>query len=293
MSLPLVLELQIKSILSSLNGDKSDPIQSRTVSGGSINQAAMVSSEHQRIFVKWNHKDRYPGMFETEAKGLTLLGDTGNVFVPQIIEAGEAGDISYLAMEYIEGFSAGSAAQERFGKALAALHKNRNQFFGLDHDNYMGSLIQSNKYHDSCPDFFINERLLPQIHLARNGGDLSSSDIKSFERLFQELPSIIPEEPPALVHGDLWCGNYITTSEDRTYLIDPAVCFAHREVDIAMSKLFGGFDKVFYRAYNEEFPLIKGWENRIDIFQLYPLLIHVNLFGGGYVRSVKSIISRF
>ncbi len=293
MNLPPPLEEKILALLSERTGRKVFAISCHHVSGGSINEAAAVSTGTDRIFVKWNDANRYPGMFQAEARGLMLLKDPGGALVPEVLEVGETGRYAYLALSHIERGYHDEQAAKRFGEMLAALHHNTATSFGLDHNNYMGSLPQRNATHTTWNDFFIHERLLPQLNIARQAGSLSSTDAQAFDRLFQQLPSIIPEEPPTLVHGDLWSGNFIAGTDDRTWLIDPAVAYGHREVDIAMSRLFGGFSASFYQAYLHHFPLAPGWEQRIGIFQLYPLLIHVNLFGGGYIGSVRSILRYF
>lgn len=291
MNLPKPVEENILALISEKTGSRADRLSCRYVSGGSINEAASVQAAGVHLFVKWNDARRYPGMFEAEAQGLRLLKDPGDALVPEVLGTGQAGQYTWLALEYVESVHHGNDAAEMFAEMLASLHRNTALRFGLDHDNYMGSLRQSNKQHDTWTEFFIHERLLPQLIIARNNGSLSAKDEVLFERLVSKLPDIIPEEVPALVHGDLWSGNYIAGTENRTWLIDPAVAYGHREVDIAMSRLFGGFPARFYQAYHNYYPLEKGWQERVEIFQLYPLLIHVNLFGGGYVNSVKTILN--
>ena len=165
--------------------------------------------------------------------------------------------------------------------------------FGLDHDNYIGSLPQSNHQHTSWVEFFIEERLEKQIALAKNSGALNNSTIQQFNNLFKRLKEIIPEEKPSLLHGDLWNGNYMLAADGCACLIDAAVYYDHREMDLAMTRLFGGFPEEFYESYHETFPLSSGFEERVDIHNLYPLLVHVNLFGGSYISQVKSVLSRF
>ena len=291
MNLPKPVEENILALISEKAGFQADGLSCRYVSGGSINDAASVQAGSVHLFVKWNDARRYPGMFEAEAQGLKLLKDPGGALVPEVLGTGQAGQHTWLALEYVDSAPHSGYAAEMFAEMLARLHRNTSLRFGLDHDNYMGSLRQSNRQHDTWNEFFIHERLLPQLIIALNNGSLSAKDEVLFERLFSKLPDIIPEEPPALVHGDLWSGNYIAGKENRTWLIDPAVAYGHREVDITMSRLFGGFPARFYQAYHHYYPLENGWEERIGIFQLYPLLIHVNLFGGGYVNSVKAILN--
>jgi fructosamine-3-kinase len=157
----------------------------------------------------------------------------------------------------------------------------------------MGSLPQSNRMHDTWTEFYVQERLTPQVRIARDQGALTTSDIRAFDRLYTQITEIVPDEPPALVHGDLWSGNYLTGPGNTSWLIDPAVAYNHRETDIAMSLLFGGFSQRFYEAYQHHFSLAPGWQDRVGVFQLYPLLVHVNLFGGGYLRSVREVLNRF
>ncbi|MFO7722469.1 MAG: fructosamine kinase family protein [Bacteroidales bacterium] len=293
MQLPTSIETHLRDLIIEISGKTTVDLRCRPAAGGSINEAAAVSADGLTLFVKWNHAQRYPGMFEAEARGLKLLGEQGGALVPGVLGTGDDAQWSWLILEHIEPGHATTESADRFGAILARLHRNTAPTFGLDHDNYMGSLIQTNTYHSTWHEFYIQQRLLPQVRIARDEGNLSGEDVRAFDTLFGQLQSIFPDEPPALVHGDLWSGNYLTSAENHTYLIDPAVAYGHREVDIAMSRLFGGFPARFYQSYNLHFPMVAGWESRIEIFQLYPLLIHVNLFGGGYVQSVKGILRKF
>ena len=154
-------------------------------------------------------------------------------------------------------------------------------------------MYQQNNSHTNWTDFFIQERLQIQIKLARDHHQIESTTISKFEKLYHRLDDIFPKEQPALLHGDLWSGNFMVDEKGAPVIMDPAVYYGHREMDIAMTKLFGGFDNQFYDAYNAHFQLEKGWKSRIDICNLYPLLVHVNLFGGSYLQQVKNIITKF
>ncbi|MEC7646368.1 MAG: fructosamine kinase family protein, partial [Bacteroidota bacterium] len=180
---------------------------------------------------------------------------------------------------------------ELFGHKLAILHKNHQQKFGLGYDNYIGSLPQRNTFAFESVDFFINARILPQLRILEKR--LSISLYSDFDNLFKWLPNLIPVEKPSLLHGDLWNGNYLVNKNGDPTLIDPSIYYGSREVDIAMTKLFGGFPKEFYISYNLHFPLMDNWEDRIDIWNLYPLLIHANLFGGDYLSQIQAILKRF
>ncbi len=232
-------------------------------------------------------------MFRVEARGLARLRESETIRIPKVLGQGETAEGAFLLLEYLEPGQAGPASWTSFGESLANLHRVSGPHFGLDHDNYIGSLPQSNRQHAAFLPFFIEERIQPQMEHARSQGLLDPKDEGMAGRLYDRLPSLLPEEPPALIHGDLWGGNFLFDQQGEAYLIDPAVCLAHREMDLAMSKLFGGFSPSFYAAYQERYPLQAGWEERVPLFQLYYLLVHVNLFGQGYVGSVRNILRKY
>lgn len=262
------------------------------LSGGSINEVLKLKGEKKNLVLKLNDAQRYPGMFEAEAKGLRLLANPEVIRVPEVIACGELDGQSYLLLEAIETGSRSGELWEQFGKQLAALHLNTNEQFGLDHHNYMGSLTQLNTFEDSWTEFFVLHRLQPQLRMAYDAGFLKSEK-GLFEKLIAKLGDLVPQEKPALIHGDLWGGNYLVDESRRPVLIDPAVHYGHREADISMMHLFGGFASEIFDHYNSVSTLEKGWRQRVDIHNLYPLLVHVNLFGGGYTSQVSSILRRF
>lgn len=263
------------------------------VAGGSINRAFKLQGSRAAYFIKVNSKSRFPGMFEAEALGLELIRKTGAINAPKVLYQDNAGDESFLLLEWIETRRHTPKASETLGRSLALMHKNTALLFGLEHDNYMGSLAQSNKQHHSWTGFFIEERLQPMVRMAVDKQLLNANDAGDFERLYKNLPTLFDEEPPALIHGDLWSGNYLVDVNETPYLVDPAVSYGHREFDIAMTTLFGGFSDAFYRAYQEAFPLTDGWEDRLDLWNLYPLLVHLNLFGAGYLGEVRGCLRRY
>lgn len=286
------MEKQIGEILNEHIGSDVRLNRKQALGGGSINSAFRLRTNCGDYFLKYNDASLYPEMFQKEARGLEILASSQTLRTPYVIAAGNRDGQDYLLLEFLERGKTINSFWQDFGTELAGLHRNSQEVFGLDHDNYMGSLVQSNERRLEFIPFFIDNRLQPQLEIA--SGHRSMRDlIPAFEKLYKRLPDIIPDEAPALVHGDLWSGNFLIGPEGKACLIDPAVCYSHRECDIAMTKLFGGFDPDFYSAYNEAFPLVKGWETRIDIFNLYPLLVHVNLFAGGYVREVESVIRKF
>lgn len=265
------------------------------VGGGSINDAAKVHvKDLGACFLKWNRTADF-SMFQTEVKGLKLLeeADSGLVIPSPIDLAIEPkSNTGYLLMEYLEQGRPKGDGHEYFGRSLAEQHKNINDQHGLDHDNYIGRLPQSNRKRDNWVEFFIEERLVPQFKMARDSGYFSS-DLKTFDKLKERLPELMPQEPAGLLHGDLWGGNYFYTSEGHPAIFDPAVYYGSREIELAFTHMFGGFSGRFYDAYEEKYPLEPGFNDRIDLYNLYPLLVHTNLFGGGYAREVSSIMNRY
>ncbi len=261
--------------------------------GGCINETCVLSTTNGKFFIKYNSATAFPAMFEKEAAGLQILSGTNTIEIPEIISYGESGSNAFLLLQYVESGTPGRNFWNEFGTKLAQLHGNTSAYYGLDHDNYIGSLVQSNDQNPDFFSFFITQRIEPQLKKARNKGAFSISETRYFDSLFKKLPEIIPPEKPALIHGDLWNGNYIITAKGSPCLIDPAVYYGHRESDIAMTRLFGGFHPDFYDAYNQAWPMAEDWQKRVDIFNLYPLLVHVNLFGGSYARQVLQIIRQF
>ncbi|MBC9796180.1 fructosamine kinase family protein [Sinomicrobium weinanense] len=258
------------------------------LSGGDINDVYLLETIAGQFVVKVNSASRYPGMFPAEAEGLAVLGNTGAIHVPAVIAQGEAGKTAYLILEYMEQGIPGPGFWETFGKQLAALHHNTADYFGFKNSNYIGSLPQYNAHCTNAAAFYITQRLQPQFSMAQDKGYRFNT-----EALYKNLETVIPEEQPALVHGDLWSGNYLVSKDGNPCLIDPAVAYAHRETDIAMMHLFGGFPPAMMRAYNETFALNEGWEERLDVWQLYYLLVHLNLFGSGYLQSVERIVRKY
>ncbi|MDN3595256.1 fructosamine kinase family protein [Zunongwangia endophytica] len=259
------------------------------LAGGDINDVFLLNTTEGKKVVKLNSAKRFPGMFEAEMAGMKALKNAEAIDVPKMIDVYTEDEYSCLLMEYRETGSKSSNFWSLFGKQMADLHKNSRSTFGFSEDNYIGSLPQQNKDHENIVDFYINERLQPQFKLAKENG-YGLGDIDKF---CTELFNIIPQEKPALIHGDLWNGNYLVNKDGNPCLIDPAVAYAPREMDLSMMKLFGGFDEDLFNTYFEEYPVEKGFENRIPIWQLYYLLVHLNLFGTGYLGSCKNIVERY
>lgn len=265
------------------------------VTGGDINESYRAQTSHGPVFVKSRpappeplNARPGPGFFEAEARALAMLTAFG-LPTPKVL----AVDASCLVLEWLEPASPTPEAMREAGRQLAALHQQRGPSFGLDHDNFMGAIPQDNRpvEPDTFPHFFRERRLLPFIRLAR----LESRTARRLERL--PLDTLLSPTTPRLVHGDLWSGNlHIATVGPR--FIDPAIAYGHPEQDLAMTRLFGGFSPAFYEGYREACevgasPFDKGLAERLEVLTLYPLLVHVALFGGGYLRQVEAILDRF
>jgi fructosamine-3-kinase len=262
------------------------------VGGGDINEAARVETPDARYFVKWNLHPR-PRMFEAEARGLNLLAAAAALRVPRVIAVLD--QPAALVLEWIDLGSNKTAAAEALGRGLAQQHRSTAQSYGLDHDNYIGSTPQHNAPARSWIEFYRDQRLGAQRDLAQRNGHLRPDRARRLERVMEHLDQWIDDSKaaPALLHGDLWGGNYLIDAQGNPVLIDPAVYYGDREAEIAFTELFGGFGARFYAAYHETWPLDGGYADRRDVYNLYHLLNHLNLFGEGYGGSVDAILQHY
>jgi len=265
----------------------------QSVAGGSINQAYRAEAGGKVFFVKVNDAGPYPEMLDKEARGLEFIGTQSEFRVPRVIKTGIAAESQFLIAEFIKPAPETPGYWEKFGRRLARMHRRSSATFGLEYDNYIGSMVQNNCRADTWAEFFVEQRLQPQLKIARDFGRAGASMVRSFDKLFARAEELFPNEPPSALHGDLWSGNFMTGADGHAVIFDPAVYFGHREMDIAMAQLFGGFDDEFYSGYHSEYPLEKDWNRRAEIANLYPLMVHVNLFGGGYAAQVREVLNRF
>ncbi len=259
------------------------------VSGGDINQAARIETDRAAYFVKWNLRP-LPHLFDVEARGLQLLADAHAVRVPHVVAL--IAEPPALVLEWIDQGRTQSEAAEELGRLLAQQHRSIGKSFGLDHDNYIGANPQFNEPTESWIDFFREQRLGMQAKLARERGYLTADRSRRLDWLMDHLDRWIDPKivVPSLLHGDLWGGNYLIDSHGQPVLIDPAVYYGDREAEIAFTELFGGFGSRFYAAYTKAWPLDRGYADRRDLYNLYHLLNHLNLFGEGYGGSVDVIL---
>ena len=269
-------------------------VGARPLSGGDINDAYEVRlSDGREVFVKSNV--RAPNdMFVAEARGLAWLAEAKSLRVPAVLAASGANELTpFLALELIRPAPRAPDFDERLGQGLAALHRHGASAFGLDHDNYIGRLPQKNTFALTWAEFYRVRRLGAQLKAAVDAGLATVRMRRDFERLFVQMDALCgAHEPPARLHGDLWGGNMIADDRGEPCLIDPAVYGGQREIDLAMMKLFGGFGPRIFAAYKEAFPLADGYRERVALYQLYPLMVHVNLFGSGYVGQVEAALAR-
>ena len=266
---------------------------SQSVSGGDISSAYLVTTESEKLFLKTNFNANDLDMFLSEEKALKIIAETNTIAVPKVLACDTFSEYSFILMEYIDSKSPDNKDLELFGSLLARLHQITSNYFGFVSNNFIGSLHQSNKKHNNWNDFYIEERLIPQLELAYSKGLLKNSDIPKTKDMKDICLPYFHHVKPSLLHGDLWSGNYLISKDGVPYLIDPSTYFGHNEIDIAMSKLFGRFETSFYQSYWSIHPQDDLTESRIELYQLYYLLVHLNLFGRSYYSSVKSILNKY
>ena len=272
-----------------------EPIVSiKTLSGGDIANAQRVDTHSQSFFVKSGSFPNAKALFEQESVGLKALKNSKTINVPKIIGTYSIERTSCLVLEFIKTKRAEPHDMEVLGRQLAHLHLSADtEFFGFKTDNFIGKLAQSNRKHQDWSNFYAEERLQPQFKLAHDQNMLDSSQIPNTEILHKICTELFGMVVPSLLHGDLWSGNYLIHETGEPYLIDSAVYYGHNVVDLAMTKLFGGFSQTFYGAYHEVIPPHENQAALVDVYQLYYLLVHLNLFGTSYLNSVVQILKKY
>lgn len=276
-----------------------------SVGGGSIHATQRLEvTGRGSFFVKWSSAER-SDMLACEAAGLEALGAVQTVAVARPVAFAESPP--FLLLDWIETGSKSRNTMAAFGRDFALMHRRSARRavadrvpssplrFGFAHDNYIGASPQPNRFTDDWALFFRDQRLGHQLELLRQSGQLDDESERAFERLLARVDSLLaePDEPPCVLHGDLWSGNYLVDEGSEAVLIDPAAYYGRREADLAMTRLFGGFDRRFYAAYQEVWPLEPGSEERLRIYELYHLMNHWNLFGSGYRGACLEIARRF
>ncbi len=265
----------------------------RRVGGGDINEAFHVLlADGSQAFVK-TRPDAHPGEYAAEARGLGWLAEPGALRTPTVLDVDER----YLALEWVDAGTLGEPGAEELGRGLAVIHAAGAPCFGDprgDASARLGALELSNEPSPDWPSFYRDRRLVPLARMAAGRGALSTAGVAAVERVCERLAELAgPPEPPARLHGDLWTGNVMADRSGRPWLIDPSAYGGHREVDLAMLRLFGSPSERTFAAYEEAAPLAPGWRDRIDLYQLLPLLVHAVLFGGSYGAVAERAAARY
>lgn len=266
-------------------------INVRPLAGGDINSAYCIQSKDKSYFVKLNRTDS-AAMFAAEVAGLTELAATRTVRVPSPIVHGKSAENAFLVLEYIEFGISNKTSDRQFGQHLALLHQQRQAYFGWHRDNTIGSTPQPNTRSDDWIEFWRAQRLQYQLNTAAAKGyrgHLQTTGAQLCDKLASFFNGYHPQ--PSLLHGDLWGGNAAADKQDNPVMFDPACYYGDKETDLAMTELFGGFSQDFYAAYRDTYPLDQGYATRKNLYNLYHILNHLNLFGGGYQRQAENMIA--
>jgi fructosamine-3-kinase len=290
--LPAAIRTSVEETLREHTGREGGITSVQRVGGGCISPSARIERAGREYwFLKWSDDAAPADFFREEARSLRALRATGTVRVPEVIDVAE----SWLLLEWLEPGGGIERSWQNLGADLAALHRATASTFGWEFDNYIGSLPQRNHREQDWAAFWRDQRLLPQLDHAIAAGNLTVAERKRFDDFLARLDAILAAgsaDGPSLLHGDLWSGN-VHMMADSAALVDPSSCYGHREVDLAMAQLFGGFPGDFFSAYREAWPLQPGYaEQRRDAYQLYYLLVHVNIFGRSYVPQALSVLQR-
>lgn len=282
----------MQSILKSYLNDVFDatPKSIDAVSGGNIATSYKVSFYDQELFVKIQPYDHGKALNEKEIAGLKVLQEQTHFIVPKIIDSQTMNGRTFLTLAYLSEHTPHKKDWENFGRSLALMHGNTSPQFGWKNDNFIGTLPQRNELKSDWTTFFLHQRISPLLKTINQKHPHFCSTAST--KLAEYFKGEFPEEPPSLLHGDLWSGNVMNTTNGFA-IFDPACYYGHREMDIAMTQLFGGFDKCFLNAYQEVYPLAPGWQERIELCQIYPLLVHAVLFGGHYLNTCSHLMKKY
>lgn len=284
---------EVEKQMSDVLGERVNINNVRSLSGGCIHHSSKVDTNCGSFFLKWN-SDCNKDIFIREAESLRELNKAadGSVLVPKVFCAKELDETpAFLVIEYLE--PGGSDQSERLGRGLAMVHKYQQEDFGFYSNNYCGATRQNNAWEKKWITFYRENRLSFLLRMIQDTRGLGRSSMKLFDALLDRLELLLPnEEKASLVHGDLWSGNYMLTKNGPA-LIDPAASYSHREMEFGIVTMFGGFSSRFFEAYNEVFPLEPNWRERNQLYQLYHVLNHYYLFGGGYLNQAEAIANRY
>lgn len=294
------LEFLERALRSATGKDQVRVLDTAPLAGGCIHDARRLRTTEGDFFAKWSAKAA-ADIFVREAAGLRALREAASgLRIPEVIASAErtAEIPGFLILEFLAPLPAGEDSpdreqEEQLGRGLAAVHRATSRRFGFSEPSYCGATYQDNSYRDTWRDFYAQCRLMPLLADLQGTGQLSSSDRAHYDRLLNRLHVLIPNEAtPSLIHGDLWSGNVLWTARGPA-LVDPACAYADREMEFGMVTLFGGLSATSIAAYEEAWPLPGDWVDRNPLYQLYHLLNHALLFGGGYLEQARRIVRRY
>lgn len=291
--IPQALQEKLSENLSRLYGENVRIHEARALSGGCIHHTSLLRTSVGEVCLKYNTDSEAGRMFRAEARDLQLLNGQSALNVPGVIDQASFSGGEYLVMEYLAPGQKADTFWEHFGHGLAELHQRSNERFGLDYPNNIGALPQDNTPDGRWGQFYIERRILPMVNRLIQAGRGEEQLLDMVEAMRASIDDRFPPTAPALLHGDLWSGNVITGPDGHAAIIDPAAYYGHPEMEIAFTRMFGGFHRRFYEAYAEVNPPEPGFDDRRDLYDLYPLLVHAVLFGGGYVQEAKNILQRY
>lgn len=273
-------------------GDNSAMKQIKRVAGGSINESYFVETDVQQYFIK-HHADAPNRFFELEAKGLELIRETNSIAVPEVFTYSDARQNAFLVMEWVDGVPSADT-DWKLGDRIAAMHQTFGEKHGFSDDTFIGTLPQTNGLFSSWLAYYRDRRLAAQLQLGVDRGRMTGKRRDRMESLLENLGKWVPDDAePSYLHGDLWGGNWLTGPHGEPYVIDPSFLYGDRHFELAFTEVFGGFSPEFYRAYQERFPLSPDYEAVKPLYQLYYLLVHLNMFGESYGRFVDTILKRY
>lgn len=261
--------------------------------GGDTSAVYRVDGKEKTVLVKTNAAIQLKGLLAAEHRGLVALKTAATIAIPTVYFHRDTPQGELLVMEYIPNGPSSAAALRLLGQQLANMHQQYGAEHGWRHDNFIGQLKQWNTPNERWPLFYAHQRLLPQLKLAVDKGLLHPRHLLHEDKLGKRCEELLGFPNPSPLHGDLWNGNYLISQSGQAYLIDPSFYYGHAEVDLAMARLFGGFGDQFYAAYHEIKPSTAGANERCEIYQLYYLLVHLNMFGVAYLAQVQRILQRY
>lgn len=263
------------------------------ISNGAFCQCYQLITQHQSFFVKTAATSKGKSIIASEFDGLNLLKKSETIRLPNVISYSKSDQADFLVLEYFSFIPKDESFWVRMGQQLAKLHLETNEYWGNDTSNYIGDLSQSNPKRDSLDDHLFLDRFAPQISLAHQLGYISSDEQTQISSVIKSTISSIPNEKASLIHGDLWSGNFVNTTLNTPITFDPSANFSHREFDLAMMCLFGRVPRKFIESYREVYPLSNDWQERVEFFQSYYLLVHLNMFGLSYKAQLFKLLQKY